>query len=117
VDLIPKIAHFVILTPTGNYRFLKFKSVKNNPFWAIYACVVEARPCASRPAGHASPPAEDGISADGFDEGQPNKSSSDSIQPRWSTTENKVGLGYDEMSLTRNVSPVTRRRSYDIIHW
>jgi hypothetical protein len=42
--LIPKIAHFVILTPTGNYRFLKFKSVKNNPFWAIYACVVEARP-------------------------------------------------------------------------
>jgi hypothetical protein len=46
VDLIPKIAHFVILTPTGNYRFLKFKSVKNNPFWAIYACGVEARPCA-----------------------------------------------------------------------
>jgi hypothetical protein len=44
VDLIPKIAHFVILTPTGNYRFLKFKSVKNNPFWAIYACGVEARP-------------------------------------------------------------------------
>jgi hypothetical protein len=42
--LIPKIAHFVILTPTGNYRVLKFKSVKNNPFWAIYACVVEARP-------------------------------------------------------------------------
>jgi hypothetical protein len=42
--LIPKIAHFVILTPTGNYRFLKFKSVKNNPFRAIYACVVEARP-------------------------------------------------------------------------
>jgi hypothetical protein len=45
VDLIPKIAHFVILTPTGNYRFLKFKSVKNNPFRAIYACGVEARPC------------------------------------------------------------------------
>jgi hypothetical protein len=44
VDLIPNIAHFVILTPTGNYRFLKFKSVKNNPFWAIYACGVEARP-------------------------------------------------------------------------
>jgi hypothetical protein len=48
VDLIPKIAHFVILTPTGNYRVLKFKSVKNNPFWAIYACVVEARPWKER---------------------------------------------------------------------
>jgi hypothetical protein len=44
VDLIPKIADFVILTPTGNYRFLKFKSVKNNQLWANYAFGVEARP-------------------------------------------------------------------------
>jgi hypothetical protein len=61
VDLIPKIAHFVILTPTGNYRFLKFKSVKNNPFWAIYACGVEARPRETRPPSSKSVLTESGL--------------------------------------------------------
>jgi hypothetical protein len=42
--LIPKIAHFVILTPTGNYRFLKFKSVKNNPFWLFMLVALRHAP-------------------------------------------------------------------------